>query len=156
MKTLQELLDEFKNSELGKIKQNDLETKTIRRKLVYQFNLSGKLLKTWKSGWDLKKNDFPFPTICKGLKSNPITICNGFVWSYSENIDLNDTKGNRKYSLVQIVVTDLHDNILSICNSTKEVSEKYGICSGAVRRVLRGEYKKTNNYKMFFKKNLAV
>ena len=73
MKTLQELLDEFKNSELGKIKQNDLETKTIRRKLVYQFNLSGKLLKTWKSGWDLKKNDFPFPTICKGLKLNKKT-----------------------------------------------------------------------------------
>jgi hypothetical protein len=154
MKTLQELLTEFQNSEIGKIKQNQLETATIRRKVIYQFNSGGKLLKTWKSANEIITNGFHYSTILRGLKSNRATICKGSVWSYSKNIDITNLKvsGNRKYVLGDIVVTDMNDNILSICKSTKEVSEKYGIHEGGIRRVLSGKYKQTNNYKMFFNK----
>jgi hypothetical protein len=76
----------------------------------------------------------------------------GSVWSYSKHIDISNIKTNRKYALGDIVITDMYDNILSICKSTKEVSEKYGIHQGNVRKVLSGKYKQINNYKIFFKK----
>ena len=156
MKSLQEILDNFKKSEIANITQTKLDNSTIKRTILYQFNLSGELVKCWKSGMDARKSGYNDITIKRGLKSNPTTISDGSVWSYSEKIDISNIKTNRKYKLGEIVVTDLNGNILSICKSTKEVSVKFGVHQGNVRRVLSGKHKQARNYKFYFKKNLAV
>jgi hypothetical protein len=156
MKSLQEILDNFKKSEIANITQTKLESSVIKRKKLYQFDLNGKLIKSWNSGSDARKNGFNDITIKRGLKSNPTTFSDNFVWSYSEKIDISNIKTNRKYKLGEIVVTDLDGNILSICKSTKEVSVKFGVHQGNVRRVLNGQHKQARNYKFYFKKNLVV
>jgi hypothetical protein len=153
MNNLQDALDNFKKSEIANITQTKLENSTMRRTKLYQFDLSGQLIKTWKSINEVAGNGFEYSSILRGLKSNLTTICDDSIWSYSDKIDINNIKTNRKYKLGEIVVTDLDGNILSICKSTKEVSEKFGLVQGNVRRVLSGKYKQTNNYKIYFKKN---
>lgn len=153
MNKLQDALDNFKKSEIANIGQGELENSTIRRTKLYQFDLSGKLIKTWKSANEIVNNGLNYSSIFRGLKKNSTTMCEGSLWSYSEKIDISNIKTNHKYKLGEIVVTDLDGNILSICKSTKEVSDKFGICQGNVRRLLTGKYKQMNNYKIYFKKN---
>jgi len=152
MNNLQDALDNFKKSEIANITQNKLQSSTMRRTKLYQFDLSGKLIKTWKSINEVGENGFEYSSILRGLKSNSTTICDNTIWSYFDKIDITNIKTNRKYKLGEIVVTDLDGNIVSICKSTKEVSEKFGLVQGNVRRVLSGEYKKIKNYKIYFKK----
>jgi hypothetical protein len=153
MNNLQDILDKFKQSEIAKIRQTELEKSTKRRTRIYQFDLIGNPIKSWKSINEVVENGFDYRSIWRGLKSNPTTICKGFLWSYSESVDISNIETNQKYKLGDIVVTDLNGNILSVCKSTKEVSEKFSLVQGNVRRVLTGKYKQIKNYKIYFKKN---
>lgn len=124
-----------------------------RNKIIYQFDSIGNLLNTWIS--------IPVASINTGVSESLIAAClqkrskhgAGFIWSYDENINLENYAIYRKgddgyipYNIKKVLQFSLTGEFIKEWDSIIEVSEKLKIDNGAITHVCKRELGSTGGF----------
>lgn len=124
-----------------------------RMKWIYQFDKNGNLLNRWYG--------IPTASINAGVSEPLIASClqnrskhgAGFIWSYNENINLEDYaiyhKGDAKYVPRRtkcVLQFSINGEFIKKWNSIIEASEQLGIDRGSITHVCKRELGSTGGY----------
>lgn len=111
-----------------------------RSKIIYQWNLEGKLIKKFDSQVSAEKEtNIPAQNISKVLKNERQTA-GGYYWTYNENPPILIKKQTQIYQY------DKQNNLINIYKNKSEASKITGCDSSDIGRVCRGIRKTCGGY----------
>jgi len=142
MKTLQEILDDFGKNETASADLNTLD-RLRDRKVVYEYNKNGDLVKTWKSQRDLTINGgFEFKPPKRGFsitKDQRIFSYDSCFSNFKDQVDKDFEKiyGNRSMRVYQF---NLNGELVDTHDSTWRASIKTGFNRSNIIRMIKNPY----------------
>lgn len=111
------------------------------KKVIYQFNLTGDLVATFKSLTQASKSaDIPVSSISKACTGDRNT-CDGYYWNYTATFNIKEDK--RKNRIEQ---NTLENEYINTFNSISEASKITGVNKSSIAKCCRGERNKAGNF----------
>lgn len=149
MKTLQEILDDFGKNETATAEPNALD-RLRDRKVVYEFNKNGDLVKSWKSQRDLVINGgFELKRTKRGFsisRDERIFSYDSCFSNFKDQVekDFDKIYGNRSMKVCQF---DRNGELVDTHDSTWKASKKTQINRGNIIRNIKNPYGKKGQIK---------
>lgn len=134
---------------------NEKRAKGIRvyydknKKIVYQYDLEGVLIKKWDSAVDAEKElgikNSNITKVCKGLRKQ----AGGFIWSFELTNSLRYEK--KQYTCKKVLQIDANDNVIKEYESISTASLLTKISRTAIINCLSGKSKSSGSFKWQYK-----
>lgn len=124
-----------------------------RARLIYQFDISGNLLGSWKSIPTASINTSVSESIIAACLQNRCKHGGGFIWSYDEIIDIKNYDIYRKgdenyvpYNTKKIIQFSIKGDFIKEWDSIIEASETLGIDNGSITHACKRELGSTGGF----------